>query len=162
MAVRVDRTVPRDALQGAVARPAEWIHRLGARADLRLRPVHTRIEVDLSQRRITLFLDGRSVLEAKAAVGAPSTPTPTGRFYVNQRLLAANSKGAYGVGAVGVSAFSPVLVSWAQGGPVAFHGTNAPRLIGQAVTYGCLRLHDADIKALLRLAQEGTPVEISR
>jgi lipoprotein-anchoring transpeptidase ErfK/SrfK len=128
--------------------------------DVRLRAVHTRIVVDLSQRRITLFRDGRTVLVATAVIGAPSTPTPTGRFYVNQRLLAANPAGAYGPGAVGISAFSPVLLNWAQGGPIAIHGTNAPDMIGSAVSHGCLRVRNADIRRLLRLAEEGTPVEI--
>lgn len=129
-------------------------------ADVRLRAVHTRIAVDLSQRRITLFRDGRVILVTTAVIGAPSTPTPTGRFYVNQRLLAANPTGDYGPGAVGISAFSPVLLHWAQGGPIAIHGTNAPDMIGFAVSHGCLRIRNVDAERLLRLAEEGTPVEI--
>jgi hypothetical protein len=128
--------------------------------DVRLRVVHSRIAVDLSQRRITLFHDGRVVLVTTAVIGAPSTPTPTGRFYVNQRLLTANPTGAYGPGAVGLSAFSPVLLNWAQGGPIAIHGTNEPDMIGFAVSHGCLRVRNVDIRKLLRLAEEGTPVEI--
>jgi lipoprotein-anchoring transpeptidase ErfK/SrfK len=130
-------------------------------ADVRLRVVRTRIAVDLSQRRITLFRDGRPALITTAVVGAPSTPTPTGRFYVDQRLLAANPIGDYGPGAVGISAFSPVLLNWPQGGPIAIHGTNAPEMIGFAVSHGCLRVRNADIRKLLRLAVEGTPVEIT-
>ena len=128
--------------------------------DVRLSTVHTRIEVDLSQRRITLFRDGRPVLVTSAVIGAPSTPTPTGRFYVNQRLLAANPTGDFGPGAVGISAFSPVLLNWPQGGPIAIHGTNAPDMIGFAVSHGCLRVRNVDARRLLRLAVEGTPVEI--
>lgn len=130
--------------------------------DVRLRAVDTRITVDLSQRRITLFDSGRPVLVTTAVIGAPSTPTPTGRFYVNQRLLAANPLGDYGPGAVGISAFSPVLLNWPQGGPIAIHGTNAPGMIGFAVSHGCLRVRNADIQRLLRVAVEGTPVEIRR
>lgn len=130
--------------------------------DVRLRTVHTRIAVDLSQRRITLFRDGRPVLVTSAVIGAPSTPTPTGRYYVNQRLLAANPLGDYGPGAVGISAFSPVLVNWPQGGPIAIHGTDAPGMIGFAVSHGCLRVRNVDIERLLRLAAEGTPVEIRK
>lgn len=130
--------------------------------DVRLQTVRTRIVVDLSERRVTLFRDGRAILVTKAAIGAPSTPTPTGTFYVNQRLLAPNPLGGYGPGAVGISAFSPVLLNWPQGGPIAIHGTDAPGLIGTAVSHGCLRVHNRDAQRLLRLAVEGTPVEIRR
>lgn len=128
--------------------------------DVRLRTVNTRIVVDLSERRVTLFRAGQVVLLTTAVIGAPSTPTPTGRFYVNQRLLAASPIGDYGPGAVGVSAFSPVLLNWPQGGPIAIHGTNAPGMIGFAVSHGCLRVRNVDARKLLRLAVEGTPVEI--
>lgn len=131
-------------------------------ADVRLRVVHTRIAVDLSQRRITLFRDGRVVLVTTAVIGAPSTPTPTGRFYVNQRLLTVNPIGDFGPGAVGISAFSPVLLHWVQGGPIAIHGTNAPDMMGFAVSHGCLRVRNVEIRRLLRLAEEGTPVEIRK
>ena len=122
--------------------------------------MHTRIDVDLSQRRITLFRDGRPILIATAVIGAPSTPTPTGRFYVNQRLLTANPAGDYGAGSGRDLGVSPALAHWAQGGPIAIHGTNAPGMIGFAVSHGCLRVRNADIVKLLRLAEEGSPVDI--
>jgi len=128
--------------------------------DVRLRKVATRIEIDLSERRVTLLSRGRRVLTTTAAIGSPSTPTPTGRYYVNQRLLASDPTGSFGPGGVGISAFSPVLKSWPQGGPIAIHGTNAPDGIGFAVSHGCLRVRNEDAARLLRLAVEGTPVEI--
>jgi lipoprotein-anchoring transpeptidase ErfK/SrfK len=129
-------------------------------SDVRLITLHTRIVVSLSGRRITLFRDGREVMVTAAAIGAPSTPTPTGHFYVNQRLLAANPTGTYGPGAVGISAFSPTLLNWPQGGPIAIHGTDAPGLVGAAVSHGCLRVRNVDIRVLLRVVREGTPVDI--
>lgn len=128
--------------------------------DVALFPVRTRIAVDLSRRRVTLLRSGRPILVATVVVGAPSTPTPTGRYYVNQRLLTRSPTGPFGPGAVGISAFSPVLRSWPQGGPIAIHGTDAPGLIGFAVSYGCMRARNADIVRLLQLAVEGTPVDI--
>jgi len=160
LAERVDRSCR--AIDYKVQLPVRPNGSIGwVRADhVRLRTVHTRILVDLSQRQITLFRDGRPVLVTSAVIGAPSTPTPTGEYYVNQRLRAANPTGDYGPGAVGISAFSPVLVNWPQGGPIAIHGTNAPGMIGFAVSHGCLRVRDVDIRRLLRVAEEGTPVEI--
>jgi lipoprotein-anchoring transpeptidase ErfK/SrfK len=122
--------------------------------------VVTRIVVDLSDRRVTLYRDGRAVLESRAAIGQPGTPTPTGRYYVNQRLLAADPAGPFGPGAVGISAFSPTLQQWTQGGPIAIHGTNTPYKLGLAVSHGCVRIRNADLLRLYELASEGTPVLI--
>lgn len=129
-------------------------------ADVSRFAVATRVVVDLSERRVTVLRGDRVVMRARAAIGKPETPTPTGRFYVNQRLLAADPTGPWGPGGVGVSAYSPVLVNWAQGGPIAIHGTNTPHLIGSAVSNGCVRISNYDLRTLMDLAPEGTPVVI--
>ncbi len=123
--------------------------------------VRTRIVVSVSQRRLTLYRDGDAVLRATVAVGAPATPTPTGRYYVNQRLLPDDPSGPYGPEAIGVSAYSNVLTGWAQGGPVAIHGTDEPWSIGRNVSNGCIRLPNAILKKVFPLAVAGTPVIIS-
>jgi len=43
---------------------------------------------------------------------------------------------------------------------VAIHGTNAPWLIGQAVSHGCIRMNNAAITRLARVVPLGTPVRI--
>ncbi|HWG55381.1 MAG TPA: L,D-transpeptidase [Gaiellaceae bacterium] len=128
--------------------------------DVAVLPVTTRIVVDLSERRVTLYDRGRVVHVARAAIGTSATPTPTGRYYVNQRLVPSNPNGPFGPGAIGISAFSPVLTGWAQGGPVAIHGTNRPHLIGQAVSNGCIRVRNADLRVLFAKALAGTPVVV--
>jgi hypothetical protein len=128
---------------------------------VRLARVDTVIRVRLSTRLLTLYRGGRAVLRTPVAVGKPSTPTPLGRYYVNQRLLAANPAGAYGPAALGVSAFSDVLTHWLQGGPIGIHGTNEPWLIGQAASNGCIRLPNATMSRLFRQVPAGTPVIIS-
>ena len=131
------------------------------RADrVRLFAVRTRIEVDLSERRIDFFRNGRRVLRTRAAIGKAGTPTPVGRYYVNQRLLAGDPSGPFGPGAIGISAFSPVLTGWTQGGPIAIHGTNNPSSIGTAASYGCLRIENRLARRMLYANPEGTPVVI--
>ena len=125
-----------------------------------MEPVRTRIVVDLSEKQVTLYRSGRRVLSATAAIGSPATPTPTGSFYVNQRLIPTDPTGPYGPGAVGISAFSNVLTGWAQGGPIAIHGTNAPWSIGKAVSNGCIRLPNRILKKVFAQALSGTPVLI--
>jgi hypothetical protein len=127
---------------------------------LRVGVVHARIVVDLSQRRLTLYRDGRPVLHASAAIGSPATPTPTGRFYVNQRLIPADPSGPWGPGAIGVSAHSDVLRHWVQGGPIAIHGTNEPFSIGRAASHGCVRLENGVLRKLFEQTPAGTPVLI--
>ena len=129
-------------------------------SSIELRPVDLRIEVDLSQRHLKLFRSGRRVLEATVAVGSPATPTPIGRYYVNQRLVPTDTSGPYGPGAIGISAFSPVLTGWAQGGPVAIHGTNEPWSIGRAVSNGCIRLPNDTLARLFKIVPPGTQVII--
>ena len=128
--------------------------------DVKLESVRTRIVVDLSDRRVTLFRDGRPYLRTAAAIGSPATPTPTGVFYVNQRLVPDYPTGPFGPGAIGISAFSDVLTGWAQGGPVAIHGTNRPDLIGRAVSNGCIRVRNDMLRRFWRVTFSGTPVII--
>jgi lipoprotein-anchoring transpeptidase ErfK/SrfK len=127
-----------------------------------LEPVRARIVVDLSEKRVTLYRAGRRVLSATAAIGSAATPTPTGSFYVNQRLIPTDPSGPFGPGAVGISAFSNVLTGWTQGGPIAIHGTNEPWSIGKAVSNGCIRLPNRILRKVFRLALNGTPVLIRR
>ena len=127
---------------------------------IRLQPVDLRIEIDVSRRHLTLFRDAKRVLEATVAVGASATPTPIGRYYVNQRLVPADTSGPFGPGAIGISAFSPVLTGWAQGGPVAIHGTNEPWSIGRAVSNGCIRLRNDTLERLFKIVPPGTQVII--
>lgn len=129
-------------------------------ADVELAPVTTRIEVDLSERRVTLFDRGRRVLSTTAAIGSPQTPTPTGRYYVNQRLVPADASGPFGPGAIGISAFSEVLTGWTQGGPIAIHGTNRPDLLGRAVSNGCIRVRNDLLRRLFDRTLAGTPVTV--
>ncbi len=120
----------------------------------------TRIEIDLSARSLRFFRGRKLVLRTPVAVGSPATPTPVGRFYVNQRLVPTNPHGAYGPAALGVSAFSNVLTGWAQGGPIGIHGTNEPWSIGRAVSNGCIRVPNATLRRLFASTLGGTPVVI--
>ena len=129
-------------------------------ADVTVEAVRTRLLVDLSDRRVTLFRSGRRVLSTRAAVGSSSTPTPTGTFHVDQRLYSGDPGGPFGPSAVGIAAYSEVLTGWAQGGPIAIHGTNRPDLIGQAVSNGCIRVRNEVVTRIFDEALAGTPVVI--
>lgn len=49
-----------------------------------------------------------------------------------------------------------------SGGEYAIHGTNRPGSIGGFVSYGCIRMHNADILDLYARVAVGTPVTVMR
>ena len=130
-------------------------------ADVDLRQVAHRIVVSLAARTMTLY-DGQSpVMEAPVAIGTSSTPTPRGNYYIDGAVRTPDPSGVYGPYQVSVAAFSEVLMSFGTGvGQIAFHGTNAPALVGDAVSNGCLRMRNADITRLANTVHIGTPVQI--
>ena len=129
-------------------------------AHVELVRVPTRVEVDLSDRRMEVFRNGRRVLVTKTGVGRPPTETPTGRYYVNQLLRSSEPAGVFGPGGIGISAFAPRLGSWPQGGPIAIHGTDQPGTIGRAASLGCLRVPNRVVLWFFRNVSAGTPVVI--
>jgi lipoprotein-anchoring transpeptidase ErfK/SrfK len=129
---------------------------------LRILWVDTRIVVHVGSMRLELQRGGRIVLRSPIAPGAPETPTPLGHFYVTKRLIPKDPNGPWGPAALGTSAFSPVLKSWVEGGPIGIHGTNEPGAIGHAASHGCIRLPNAMMKRLFAQVPAGTPVVIRR
>ena len=75
----------------------------------------------------------------------PGLETPDRLLLHQPEAQAAGAGRAFGALAIGISAFQTKLSDWAQGGPVAIHGTNQPELIGKAVSHGCVRMHDKDV-----------------
>jgi hypothetical protein len=121
--------------------------------------VHTRLLVDRARFRATLSRDGRVVFTAPVGVGRPDSPTPSGRFYVRDRVHGFENP-FYGPIAFGTSARSAVLTDWPGGGFVGIHGTNEPELIPGRISHGCIRMRNADILRLNRLMPVGTPLTI--
>jgi lipoprotein-anchoring transpeptidase ErfK/SrfK len=124
--------------------------------------VRTRVVVDLSAKQLMLFRSGRPMLRTTVATGSSATPTPIGNYYVNQRLIPSDPSGPFGPGAIGISAYSTVLTGWAQGGPIAIHGTNEPWSIGHAASNGCIRVRNGVLRRLFAATPAGTPVVIRR
>ncbi|MGA2469259.1 MAG: L,D-transpeptidase [Solirubrobacteraceae bacterium] len=120
------------------------------------------ITVRLSTRVVKVFNDGRLVRRFGAVVGAPATPTPAGRFFVEETVkLSAGYPGApY---ALALSARSNALRIF-DGGPgqVALHGVNnIGGVLGSAVSHGCVRLSTTAINWLAAHIAPGTPVTIT-
>jgi len=150
-----------------------WLHvRLPARPNgrtgwIRKRatvPATTRwhIVIDTSRRRAIVYKRARPVRVFRAVVGRPSTPTPLGRFFVEESIhLWAGAPGApY---ALALSARSNVLQEFAGGpGQIAMHGlANVGGVLGSAVSHGCVRLSNDAMSWLVARIGPGTPVTIT-
>jgi lipoprotein-anchoring transpeptidase ErfK/SrfK len=133
-----------------------WI----AADDVEVRAVRHHITVDLSDRELVLFEDGVEVLTATVGVGTPENPTPTGQFFLTDKL-STYPQGAYGSFAFGIAAWSLSLSEFAGGdGQIGLHGTNRPDLLGQEVSHGCVRVANDVIEALAAELPLGVPVDI--
>jgi L,D-transpeptidase catalytic domain len=121
--------------------------------------VDTRLVIDRARFTATLYRAGRVVFRARVGVGAPGTPTPSGQFYVRDRLSGFSSP-MYGPLAFGTNARSPTLTDWPGGGVVGIHGTDQPSLIPGRISHGCVRLTNTAILKLGKLMPVGTPVTI--
>jgi hypothetical protein len=121
--------------------------------------VRTRLVVDLGDLRARLYFKGVSIFRAPIGVGKARWPTPTGNFYIRNRLTR-YADPFYGPLAFGTSARSGAVTDWPGGGFVGIHGTNRPDILPGRVSHGCIRMRNADILKLGRLMPVGTPVVI--
>jgi lipoprotein-anchoring transpeptidase ErfK/SrfK len=120
-----------------------------------------RILVDLADRRVGVYRDGRAVRAFQAVVGKPSTPTPTGQFFVEETVQMQPGQ-AGGPFALALSARSNVLQEF-EGGPgqIGIHGRDdLGGRLGEAESHGCIRLATASIDWLAARIGPGTPVKI--
>ena len=132
-----------------------WVHG----DDVDLREMDERIEVDLSERLLRHFVDDELVHHFRIGVGTTATPTGTGEFYVWVKVPYADPNQAYGIMALGLSGFSPVLSDWPGEGRMAIHGTPFAGDRGRPVSHGCVRVFNDDMEALVDVPL-GTPVVI--
>lgn len=132
-------------------------------ADVKMVRDPERIVVSLRSRRLELLNAGKVEFRAPVAVGSPASPTPSGHFYVTERLKVADPAGsAYGPYVLGLSGFSDTYTSF-DGGPgqIAIHGTDQPWDVGKYASHGCVRLNNTEITALMAQVEVGTPVDIT-
>ncbi len=122
------------------------------------------IRISRAARKMVVCNAGRVIQTEVVAIGQSIYPTPTGSFFTADLVKPkAGPTGSYGPFAYGLSAFSesPDLEDWNGGdGRVAIHGTNLPRLLGQAVSHGCIRVSNTGITKMKNTLPLGVPVEV--
>ncbi len=131
-----------------------------------------RVLVDAGQRRLWLKR-GKQIVSYTVAVGTENTPTPPGVYRVEQiahrptwypTATIRRDHAARGIklpSAVPPGAGNP-LGAWfvRLQDSIGIHGTNEPSSIGQASSYGCVRMHERDLEELARSLRPGDRVLI--
>ena len=107
------------------------------------------IRIVLKERRLYLYRDNSLHAVFPVAIGKTQTPTPVGNWQViNKKIL--TEPGVFGTRWIGLD--NPGY---------GIHGTNAPESIGNAISMGCIRMHNADVERLFDQVFIGMPVVIA-
>jgi hypothetical protein len=132
------------------------------RRDVSLDLVRYELRADLSARRLDVFRGGRRVKRIAVAIGSATSPTPTGRFAVAEKLSGPSIGTAYGCCILGLTAHQPrPPAGWDRTRTwfVAIHGGGG---IGAAVSAGCFHASEAELRYLMRTIPLGTPIVVRR
>jgi L,D-transpeptidase ErfK/SrfK len=132
------------------------------------------IVVNVPQRMLFLFDDGRLLGHFPISVGSAGWKTPLGQFSIAiveedptwdvpvsiQEEM--RSQGKTVVTRVLPGPSNPLGKYWIglSIGGVGIHGTNAPQSIFQTVTHGCIRLHPEDVEYVVTKVATGDPVHV--
>ncbi len=121
--------------------------RFGDRICVYTAPPKVEIVINVADKRLTVYIDGKIYRQYIVATGAPDTPTPIGNFEIINKQI--DPGGPYGTRWLGLSKIG-----------YGIHGTNDPASIGTAVSNGCIRMYNEDIERLFEITNVGTPVRI--
>jgi lipoprotein-anchoring transpeptidase ErfK/SrfK len=128
-------------------------------------PSSTELVVDLSDRQVYLYKQGKMQAMYAIGVGQPGWETPVGRFQVTHMEVNPTWQHPITRQAIPPGPDNPLgsrwIGFWNTGEyEIGFHGTNQPETVGGAVSHGCLRMYDADIKKLYPEIKLGTVVVV--
>lgn len=130
-------------------------------SDVRLFASRYRIDIDLSDHKLTVYEGDTVFLEDTVAIGKESTPTPLGRFYLRVLLKAPDPNEVYGPYAYGLSGYSETLEQFnGIDAQVGIHGNNDPSQLGRGASSGCIRMSNDAITRMASTLPLGTIVDI--
>ncbi|MFM7474691.1 MAG: L,D-transpeptidase [Microcystis aeruginosa] len=123
----------------------------------------TRLLLNLKKRRVFVYQGQKIIASYRVAIGRPGWETPTGQFRVIQMVREPVWEHPFTGQLVPSGKNNPLgarwIGFWTDGANfIGFHGTPQENLIGRAVSHGCVRMRDRDIKALFEKVKIGTSV----
>ncbi|AXY68166.1 L,D-transpeptidase [Thermosynechococcus sichuanensis E542] len=123
-----------------------------------------KIVLRLRERRVFLYEGDQVLASYPVAVGKPGWETPQGNFRVLHKVVNPKWQNPFTGTIVPPGPRNPLgdrLIVFAPMGNnnyAGFHGTTNESLIGQAVSHGCVRMRNNDIRALFEKIEVGTRV----
>lgn len=129
----------------------------------RVADAKTQVVVDLSDRRTYVYAEDEVIASYPIAIGKKGWETPTGSFQVihmrhypiwrhpiTGKVFEAGTDSPLGDRWIGF---------WSDGrNEIGFHGTPEIDLVGTAVSHGCLRMRNSDVRLLYEQVSLGTTV----
>jgi lipoprotein-anchoring transpeptidase ErfK/SrfK len=119
-----------------------------------------RLVVSIPDRKMAVVENNHVVDVFAVAVGAPTSPSPTGTFTIVNRV--ANPTYYHPGKVIAPGPQNPIGTRWIglnQKG-YGIHGTDQPSSIGYAQSHGCIRLRNADVERLFERVRPGDVVEL--
>ena len=129
--------------------------------DVSVQPVQWKLRASLSRRQLEVLRGGRLMRTIPVGIGAPGSPTPTGRFAVAEKVTGPFGP-AYGCCILALTARQPHLPPGWNTNITYYVAIHAGSGQGSAVSAGCLHATEADVRYLMRTIPVGTAVQILR
>lgn len=122
-----------------------------------------RVVVRLRSRKVFVYEGEAIIASYRIAVGKHGWETPKGEYRIFSKEVNPTFKNFRTGKVIKPGPDNPLGVRWigfwTDGETqIGFHGTNQPELIGQAVSHGCIRMHNKDVVKLFNQVSIGTPV----
>lgn len=118
------------------------------------------IIVNTKYNKLSFYENDKLVKKFNVASGKPSTPTPTGKTKVANKIV---NRPYYSGGIPGGHPNNPLGNRWMGifgGSTYGIHGNNKESSIGKHVSGGCIRMHNAEIRWLFPQVNVGCTVLI--
>jgi L,D-transpeptidase catalytic domain len=128
--------------------------------DVTVHPIRWMLRVSLARRELSVLRGDRVVRTIRVAVGAPGSPTPTGRFAVAEKFSGSFGR-AFGCCVLALTARQPRLPPGWNRRVTYYVAIHAGSGEGSAVSAGCLHAPEPDVRFLMRTIPLGTPILIS-
>lgn len=119
----------------------------------------------LGSREVQVYEQDKLIATFPVAVGKKGWETPVGEFEIIQMVENPAWQNPWTGKVTPPSPNGPLgerwIGFWTDGKNfIGFHGTPGENLIGQAVSHGCVRMKNKDIKELFNLVSLGIPVSV--